>query len=296
MISQREEPILFVKAATKQQEVIEYIKNLKVGEPEVIDYKVTLSLFAPDEKVVALRITGIDPDLLLPAAKAIKSRYSTEFDIGFAPTSLFTQPVPKKIDKKHSMLSSTLAIQQQLPQSKCLSAEEKMIQQYKALLLDWDSEPSSRALNNEDIEKIIKNLRDALIIDKIIKVEDLDDVSYSTVRDIFRKESNELSKIALKEKLFTLKEIDPIQTNIIEELLTDKGIQFLRNVKQSDYDFSLIARCHPEAISYGIETGLAGNVCIKDSEIQEKREKEIADIPAAQLVHEKDLLEKQFKA
>lgn len=129
-----------------------------------------------------------------------------------------------------------------------LSPEEKMAESFKDSLLGWYRCDNFKDLSESAIEDIINNLKEALA-NKIINVADLTGINCYTVRDIF---SNELGSLVLKEKLFTLKEIDPIDTYTTEGLLTSKGMSFLREIKE-DSRFSGIDKLHPRAIWLGIE-------------------------------------------
>ncbi len=82
------------------------------------------------------------------------------------------------------------------------------------------------AVTKSDLETLKRNLNEVLE-NKILSKDDLEKLNPGTLRDLF---TNEYGKQALKEKLFTVKELD-IGSCLFSRFTTEKGLTLLRNTK-----------------------------------------------------------------
>lgn len=80
---------------------------------------------------------------------------------------------------------------------------------------------------------LLKEIEDNLTVvclKQCVSSNDLRQVSIFTIRDVFQ---TKYGKIALEERLFTLQEVNEIQTTTFNQFMSEKGIQLLRNIKDT---------------------------------------------------------------
>lgn len=172
----------------------------------------------------------------------------------------------------YGAISRALDLEQDIPSTMDL-AEEKitLTAEEEKVVLNYQTQLSKRYEDSPFFSKawipiIIQNLSKALA-NKYIKIEDLKDINILTIRDVFKSHNG---NTALQEKLFTLKEMNPIQTSVVEKLLTDKGINFLRET-QKEYTFSDLIKLHLSDLFHAIENGYMPKIILKEEEVYEKK-------------------------
>ena len=116
-------------------------------------------------------------------------------------------------------------------------------------------------LSEEKINIILKNLETALQ-KKYVTTEEASAVNLVTIRDVF---ITSYGLTALSKKLFTLKETQQIQTSVFMDLMTDKGILFLENLKNQGKNLFFTRNFDPQFFNELIDAVTKMDDCSADT-------------------------------
>ncbi len=143
-----------------------------------------------------------------------------------------------------------------------------------------------RLCNNLSIYKIadneLSNIRQKMyeaLEEKIVPLADLQKLSTPLVRDVFGNKYGDKIFVALQEGVFTLPEIDHINTYAIDELMTEKGIALLKNLKENKIPLKdFVNHLEPHERTSAIKDGHVDKAVIEQKKrISEERAAQAAE-------------------